>query len=89
MKRNNGAQQKDPIPQFPPPLPPKKKTLTSNIPCNVVVSYGSDHFAPGVVFLAVFWEKTQRVQSTYMVQRMVSVAVTPLMVWISIPYMDT
>ena len=38
---------------------------------------------PGVFFTA------QRVQSTYTVQSMVSVAETSLMVWVSIPYMGT
>ena len=32
---------------------------------------------------------TQRVQSTYMVQSMVSVVVISLMVWVSIPHMGT
>ena len=31
----------------------------------------------------------QKIQSTYMVQSMVSVVVTSLMVWVSIPHMGT
>ena len=56
---------------------------------------GSEFFVQGVQGIGFRLRATfkqdvsQRVQSTYMVQSMVSVVVISLMVWVSIPHMDT